>query len=193
MRWDLFIFFIEETSGFSSFSCHFLFRAVKWSSSPPASVIFLKQVIPDWKQVESSHPICRMFHFLCRAGCRSGVELPASRTEQTLVRAVPTGPWQSKRRQNGEQEMEEIRWREEEWREKETASEIERGSERGLNGFQTGCTAEWSWWVKECEMWLWRAGICFWDFFIRLLSVCASINHKTWSHYGNKKQAKCSL
>ncbi len=51
------------------------------------------------------------------------------------------------------EEREKIRWRKQDT-EKETARQrvTARGSERGLNGFQTGCTAKWSCVVKECEM-----------------------------------------
>lgn len=149
----------------------------------------LKQVMPDWEQVESSHPICRIFHFLCRAGCWSRV-LPVSRTERTSTscsrRALTV-----KRRQNGEQKgkREKIRQRkretEKEWGEKETAREIESNSERKWEKSKwfpdwvhsRGELVSEGVWNVTTGSWNLDRGICYWDFFICLLCVCASVNH----------------
>lgn len=183
-------FFLEDLSWFlefPSFSCLFFFLNSSEVICPAtlASVIFLKQVIPDWKQVESSHPICRTFHFLCRAGCCRGV-LPVSHTERTLARAVPTQGLdcqeRTKWRAGDGGQRRKIRRRKGET-EKETARQRERDREHSERKWER---SKWfpDWvhsrvellsegvWNVTVGSWNLDWGICSWDFFIRLLCAC---------------------
>lgn len=94
-----------------------------------------------------------MFHFLRPSRlplrCPASQSVPHRAAASTSCSLTGGGAGQSREEDGRERKLDGVGRRE-----KETASQRVRGSERGLNGFQTGCTAEPSWGVKECEMWL---------------------------------------